>query len=233
MEDSTKQTPPTAPRQYFISAGKDACTVTAAGELHAAFKQLIVRGAGLWPDAPWQLKEMVDMIVEGKPMQNYEALYNRPSAAAQQAQAVKTVAQEHADMVQQLAKSGAAILSTMTSEKMDLIHGAVGISGEAGELLDAVKKHCVYNKSLDRENVIEELGDMEFYMQMVRANLGITRNETLHANIEKLAKKRYKDGYSDAAAQARADKVTVTSGLEQPEPVAAQQSHPSSQSPSP
>lgn len=37
---------------------------------------------------------------------------------------------------------------------------ATGVSGEAGELLDAVKKSVVYKKPLDRENVVEELGDL-------------------------------------------------------------------------
>jgi NTP pyrophosphatase (non-canonical NTP hydrolase) len=81
-----------------------------------------------------------------------------------------------------------------------------GVSGEAGELLDAIKKYVVYNKPIDLENVIEELGDLEFYMEKIRQNLGITREQTLVANIEKLGK-RYANGYSDKAAQERADKL--------------------------
>ena len=68
------------------------------------------------------------------------------------------------------------------------------------------KKHAIYNKPLDRDNVVEELGDIEFYLQQLRVRLSITREETLHANVQKL-RKRYASGYSDAAAQARADKA--------------------------
>jgi NTP pyrophosphatase (non-canonical NTP hydrolase) len=86
-----------------------------------------------------------------------------------------------------------------------LMHAAVGIAGEGGELLDAIKKHWVYNKPLDRANVIEELGDLEWYMQALRTLLDITREETLLANVEKLGR-RYPAGYTDFHAAARLDK---------------------------
>lgn len=86
-----------------------------------------------------------------------------------------------------------------------LLHAAVGVSGEAGELLDAVKKTWAYGKPLDLENVIEELGDLEFYMQAMRDHLSLTRSEIIEANMAKLSK-RYPTGYTDAAAIARADK---------------------------
>lgn len=94
----------------------------------------------------------------------------------------------------------------MGSEVENLLHGAVGVAGEAGELLDAVKKAWVYNKPLDRENVVEELGDICWYLQLIQNTLGITDEEIMSHNGRKL-NKRYTDGYSDAAAQARADKA--------------------------
>jgi NTP pyrophosphatase (non-canonical NTP hydrolase) len=112
-------------------------------------------------------------------------------------------------MVKALAKPGEAILASLTPEKCHLLHMAVGISGEAGELLDAVKKAVVYNKPLDIENVIEELGDLEFYMEGLREKLGISRKQTLDATITKLGE-RYKGMiYSDTAAQLRADKAAA------------------------
>lgn len=112
----------------------------------------------------------------------------------------------HPDMVTALVKSPDAIQSTLTPEKVDLIHAVLGITGEAGELLDAVKKHSIYNKPLDRENVIEELGDLEFYMEQLRQRLDITREQTLDANIAKLGVRYAGLKYSDEAAQQRADK---------------------------
>lgn len=118
-------------------------------------------------------------------------------------------------MVRALAKPGADILASLTPAKCHLGHMAMGIAGEAGEILDAIKRHTIYNKDLDRENVIEELGDLEFFQEGVRQILGITREEVLLANTNKLAK-RYSAGYSDQAAQLRADKLVP--GLNVPEP---------------
>lgn len=114
---------------------------------------------------------------------------------------------EHHQMVQALAKPGGEIIKTLTPSTAHLLHMAVGVAGEAGELLDAVKKAAVYNKPLDRANVVEELGDLEFYMEGLRDGAGITREETLKANITKLSKRYAAGRYSDQQAQARADKV--------------------------
>ncbi len=84
---------------------------------------------------------------------------------------------------------------------------ATGIAGEAGELLDAVKKAVAYNRPLDVENVREELGDLEFYMAGLRQCCGITREETLIANKNKLGKRYSGHQYSDQQAHDRADKA--------------------------
>lgn len=111
----------------------------------------------------------------------------------------------HAQLVKQLVKPGLNIRQELTPEKCDLWHMATGISGEAGELLDAIKKHVIYNRPLDMENIIEELGDLEFYMEGLRQRLGLSRDEVLDININKLTK-RYGHSYSDASAIERADK---------------------------
>jgi len=113
----------------------------------------------------------------------------------------------HSDMVAALAKPGADIVASLTPEDAHTLHMAVGVSGEAGELLDAVKKAAIYRKPIDRTNVIEELGDIEFYIEGLRQGLGITREETIAANIAKLGKRYEGFQYSDKAAQDRADKA--------------------------
>ena len=50
-------------------------------------------------------------------------------------------------------------------EPLSACHIAMGISGEAGELSDAIKKEYIYNKLRDIGHIIEELGDLEFYLQ--------------------------------------------------------------------
>ena len=112
----------------------------------------------------------------------------------------------HDDMVRQLAKDGQQIIDTLTPEKAHKWHMVTGVAGEAGELLDAVKKEVAYNRVSDTANIIEELGDIEFYMAGVRQAYGLTRDQTLIANKNKLGKRYSGHQYSDKAAQDRADK---------------------------
>lgn len=112
----------------------------------------------------------------------------------------------HQQLVSALAKPGQTIAEELTSADAHMMHMAIGISGEAGELLDAIKKRVIYRKDLDTTNVIEELGDIEFYMEGMRQGLGITREQCIEANITKLTK-RYGVAYSDEAAKIRADKA--------------------------
>jgi NTP pyrophosphatase (non-canonical NTP hydrolase) len=114
---------------------------------------------------------------------------------------------KHPDLVKALVKPGHIIAREINGDNAHLLHMVVGVSGEAGELLDAIKKVTIYNKPLDLENVIEELGDIEFYLEGLRSSLGITRDQTLEANIAKLSVRYDKLLYSDDAAQARADKA--------------------------
>jgi NTP pyrophosphatase (non-canonical NTP hydrolase) len=118
-----------------------------------------------------------------------------------------TIEQEHHLLVKRLAKPGPEIAQDFLRDpgKAHLMHMIVGIMGEAGELLDTVKKHCIYNKPLDVTNIEEELGDLEFYTRGLRDALGIERDYTLRMNIAKL-NTRYPEGYTDRAAQKRADK---------------------------
>lgn len=64
----------------------------------------------------------------------------------------------HNEMVTRLAKDGGQILSELSSERCHLWHMATGISGEVAELIVA----C-FNEDLD--NMLEEFGDTEFYME--------------------------------------------------------------------
>ena len=63
----------------------------------------------------------------------------------------------------------------------------------------------MYEKDLDENNVIEELGDLEFYMEGIRQVLDLSRNDILEDNFNKLSH-RYGTSYSNRAAVERADK---------------------------
>ncbi len=114
--------------------------------------------------------------------------------------------EEYAEFVDSICKRGVDIKEELTPQQAHALHMAVGVSGEAGELLDAIKKWTIYQKRLDLENVIEELGDLEFYMQGVRNCLGLQREDIIAHNTEKLGI-RYENGYSNKAAIIRKDKA--------------------------
>lgn len=120
----------------------------------------------------------------------------------------------HPELVAALVKPGHDIIDSLTPEMAHLWHMATGVSGEAGELTDCIKKHTIYGKSLDRENLIEELGDLEFYVEGIRQTTGISRDEVLAANIAKLSKRYEGLKYSDKAARDRADKTSVEKALD-------------------
>lgn len=115
---------------------------------------------------------------------------------------------EYREMVHALAKPGAQIIADLTPTNAHLWHMASCVCGEAGELFDAIKKPAIYAKGeIDRENVIEELGDIEFYLEGLRQKLNISRSETIAANQLKLGKRYAAGTYSNKAAQERADKA--------------------------
>lgn len=71
---------------------------------------------------------------------------------------------EHAAMVDQLMKPGEAILQDLTPIKAERLHMAVGLVGEVGELVTNYVESDTTNR-IDYINVLEELGDIEFYLE--------------------------------------------------------------------
>lgn len=127
---------------------------------------------------------------------------------------VKTLSENQMDVEQmqfngQLPKYDefvAKLFKTMETPALTMLHSAVGISGEAGEILDQVKKVWAYGKPLDCKNLVEELGDIRFYYQAMLNMLGLEDGDIIAANMIKL-RKRYPGGeFSNAAAIACADK---------------------------
>lgn len=113
--------------------------------------------------------------------------------------------EQYEEFVESRVKPGKYLLEEASPNKMDAIHMALGVAGEAGELVDAIKKWTMYDKPLDVNNVVEELGDLEFYMAHIREIIGLTRREILLHNHAKLSK-RYKTKFSNQEAHERNDK---------------------------
>lgn len=81
----------------------------------------------------------------------------------------------------------------------DELHCVIGISTEAGELLDAYKKRIYYLKPLDKVNVAEEIGDLMWYISNLCRLSKIDLNEVMEKNIAKL-KIRFPEKFSTDSA---------------------------------
>lgn len=128
---------------------------------------------------------------------------------------------QYRQFVRKLCKPGRDIVGELTPSDAHLLHMAVGISGEAGEMLDAIKKASIYRKPLDVGNVREEAGDILFYLTGLLDALGIELQDVIAENMEKLSLRYQSLSYSNASAIARMDKdhgaEVVTKGEPQPE----------------
>lgn len=83
-----------------------------------------------------------------------------------------------------------------------LLHAGIGLSTEAGEFLDSLKKHIFYGKELDRVNLAEEMGDLFWYTAIIADELGLEFESVMEKNIEKL-KARYGEKFSEEKANKR------------------------------
>lgn len=81
----------------------------------------------------------------------------------------------------------------------DMIHSAMGIFTEAAEFLSAVYTSCFENGSFDTTNAIEELGDLEWYMAVMRKRLAVSQEQVQRINIAKL-KARYPEKFASDEA---------------------------------
>ena len=80
-----------------------------------------------------------------------------------------------------------------------LLTAAVGMSAEAGEFTEVVKKIIFQGKPVNEENLFHlkrELGDIMWYVAQACMGLDISLDEVLAMNVEKLSA-RYPDGTFD------------------------------------
>ena len=74
-------------------------------------------------------------------------------------------------------------------------HFALGLTGEAGEVADLIKKAEYPNGRLDIEELVGELGDVLWYLQSLANLCGITIEQLAVHNIDKLVE-RYPADYT-------------------------------------
>lgn len=88
-------------------------------------------------------------------------------------------------------------MKTLNKELKDkdiLINGVMGLCGEAGEVIDLVKKHLHQGHPLNKDDLIKELGDVAWYLAEIAYAINVDLETVLSRNIEKL-KKRFPNGF--------------------------------------
>ncbi len=96
-----------------------------------------------------------------------------------------------------------------------VLNAALGLTGEAGEVADIVKKAIFHGHGFDpahrpgeeegnTHKIALELGDILYYISIMSHEIGYTLEDIAQMNIAKLAK-RYPDGFSREASQKRVD----------------------------
>lgn len=75
----------------------------------------------------------------------------------------------------------------------------VGIADELGEVAGPIKKYLWHGHSLDKTKMIDEIGDVCWYIGLLCYALNIDLEIVLEHNIDKL-RRRYPDGFSSEAS---------------------------------
>ena len=86
------------------------------------------------------------------------------------------------------------------ADNAEMLHYAIGICGESGELIDAVKKHVQYGRSLDLDNIKEEIGDILWFIARICDFYGWSIEEVMAGNIAKL-QVRFPEKFTQEAEQ--------------------------------
>lgn len=75
-----------------------------------------------------------------------------------------------------------------------LRNAAYGLNGEAGEVIDILKKHEFQGHELDYNKIVDELGDVMWYVALACNALGTTMEDIMLHNVNKL-RNRYPEGF--------------------------------------
>ena len=75
-----------------------------------------------------------------------------------------------------------------------ILHGMMGLCGEAGEAMDILKKTMFQKHELDKSHMALELGDVVYYLALAADAPGYDLETLLRMNMKK-RQARYPDGF--------------------------------------
>lgn len=91
-----------------------------------------------------------------------------------------------------------------TNPRDRLAMGALGLGGESGEVIEAVKKHLYHGRDLDKAQLCDELGDVLWYLGLLLGETGNTVRGAAVGNIWKLHQRypgKYPDPFSEVVVE--------------------------------
>lgn len=84
---------------------------------------------------------------------------------------------------------------TLYGNEQVLTNCALGLAGESGQLIDLIQDYTFKGKDLDKEKMIDELGDVLWYLSQIAQWADVDFDDVAKANIETL-NKRYPNGFT-------------------------------------
>jgi len=90
------------------------------------------------------------------------------------------------------------------THEQQLANAALGLTGEAGEVAEVIKKHLFHATPLDQDALAKELGDCLWYIGAFATVLGLSMDNIAQRNIDKL-RKRYPEGFDTERSRNRTE----------------------------
>ena len=115
----------------------------------------------------------------------------------------------NADEYQKLA------MRTAIGGSVNWMNVGLGLTGEAGEVADHIKKVYFQGHYIDNEHLKEELGDVLWYVTLGCLCGGFSLSDLMESNVKKL-ERRYPNGFSPEASRERTDEEKPTEPIERP-----------------
>ncbi|MEO7996822.1 MAG: nucleoside triphosphate pyrophosphohydrolase family protein [Gemmatimonadaceae bacterium] len=101
-------------------------------------------------------------------------------------------------------KLAARTLGGDRTHEQQLANAALGLTGEAGEVAEVIKKHLFHATPLDKDAIMKELGDCLWYIAAFGTVLGFSMDDIAQRNIDKL-RKRYPEGFDTERSRNRTE----------------------------
>lgn|SRR5574342_262018 len=91
-----------------------------------------------------------------------------------------------------------------TPDELIMVWSALGLVGEAGEAANLIKKAVFHRHDFDQSKLVDELGDILWYIAAIMTGLDLPLSLAMQGNIDKILR-RYPNGYRSADSIARSE----------------------------